>query len=198
MRKKQYTPRPVAKRQPKLTDRMFRVVSEYFTNGFDQKQALLAAGYSETTATGNPQAIFDKPAVRIEIVRRHALADKKVELSKEWIVSRLMKLATSGEVLSQYKKVTAEGLISWDFKGAPEHHLALVQGLMNEITSLKGERLVTKFKIDTADQLAVLNSLARIEGLFQDRLTLTDDDGVVAALQAGRDRVRQKKEETIH
>ena len=56
------------------------------------KKALYAAGYSIATAEGNPQEIFSHPAVDREIKKRqHALMDE-TQLSRAWIVRRLMAL----------------------------------------------------------------------------------------------------------
>ena len=60
--------------------------------------------------------------------------------------------------------------------------------------SLDGIR-VKKYKINAESPLAVLNSLARIAGLFNDRLQLEGDDEVVAILQSARNRIAKGEDE---
>jgi hypothetical protein len=182
------------KHRPRLTDKQYRAVAEYFTNGFNKREALLSAGYSRTVAEGNPQQVFTAECVVAEVRRRHGLKDKQAELNKDWLVSQFMKLATASATLSRYKRVADDGTLYWDFTGATEEHLALVHGLAVEFyTDSSGDekRDIKKFKINETDPIQVLTALARIEGLFADRLKLEGDDGVVEALQAGRNRTKK-------
>ena len=165
----------------KLSDKMFRAVTEYFTNGHNQYKALKAAGYSESTANDHPERVFNHPSVVAEITRRQTVANKAANLDQAWITERLMALADSSKTLAQYMKVDKDGKLDWDFTGATEKELALIKSLQVDDT---------KFKIDMSDPLAVLNSLARIAGLFNDRLKLEADDEVVAILQSARNRVK--------
>ncbi len=176
---------------PKLSDKQYRTVAEYFDNGFNKRQAMIAAGYSKRTATTNTQQTFDKPQVKSEVARRHALADKAGGLDKEWIVSRLKDLADSSVMLNKYLKIAGDGTLYHDFSGATLEELKYIKGITVDFyTEGKGDaaRIIKKFKVDPADPLGVLTALARIEGLFQDRLKLEGDDGVIEALQAGRRR----------
>ena len=56
-------------------------------------------------------------------------------------------------------------------------------------------REVKKFKVDITEPATVLTALARIEGLFADRLKLEGDDNIIEALQAGRRRASSQKED---
>ena len=96
-----------------------------------------------------------------------------------------MTRAESSKTLAKFMKVDGNGKLDWDFTGATDKELQLIKSLTVE-HSEKGK----KYKIDTSDPLAVLNSLARIAGLFNDRLQLEADDEVVAILQSARNRVK--------
>ena len=179
---------------PVLTDKMYRAVAEYFDNGYNKTQALLAAGYSPKTAKHAAYMIFNNPAVVAEIKRRQILLDSTSQLDKEWIVKRLMDLAESHKVINKYIEVDDDGALRWNFTGATEAELKYIRGLsLDFYTDGKGDfaREVKKFKIDNTNPLTVLKTLARIEGLFQDRLKLEGDDGVVEALQAARKRANR-------
>ena len=173
----------------KLSDKMFRAVTEYFTNGHNQYRALLAAGYTERTASDHPEQVFKHPAVVAEIARRQEAANDAANLDQAWITKRLMTLADSSKTLAKYMKVDADGKLDWDFTGATPKELQLIKSLAVEHTE-RGK----KYKIDTSDPLAVLNSLARIAGLFNDRLQLEADDEVVAILQSARNRIKGSEE----
>ncbi len=173
-----------------LSDKQYKLVAEYFANGFSKVEALRAAGYSETTATTNPQKIFDNPHVVREIERRKKLLFARTQLSAEWIITRIMKLADSGNTLAKFKKTQPEGTLCWDFSDATPEELALIQGLAVEFYTDDAGLVVKKFKIKDQDPLAALALLARIEGLFQDKLKVEADDEMIKALQAGRLRAR--------
>lgn len=176
-----------------ITDKMYRVVTEYFLNGHDKEQAMLAAGYAATTAHQQKQ-VFNHPAVIAEIKKRQERQAKKADLSAEWVIKELMKFATAQESLSKYKVIMEDGSLGWDFTGASEEDLALVSGLSTE-TYVEGRgdlaRTIKKFKIDITKPVEVLAHLARIQGMFSDRLKIEGDDEVVAALQAGRNRIKR-------
>ncbi len=177
----------------KLSDKMFRAVTEYFTNGHNQYRALLAAGYTERTASDHPEQVFKHPAVVAEIARRQEAANAAANLDQAWITERLMTLADSSKTLAQYIKVGTHGQLRWDFTGATKKELQLIKSLtVEEFAEGRGDNVISikKYKIDTSDPLAVLNSLARIAGLFNDRLQLEADDEVVAILQSARNRIK--------
>ncbi len=185
-----------------LNDKQYRAITEYFANGFQKKKALLAAGYSESTADNNAKEVFSKPCVVAEIARRRKAMIDDTQLDRAWIIKRLMALAMANETLAPYKKVGADGMLYWDFTGASEAELKLVNGLMVDVyVDGKGKeaREIKKMKIDTSDPLAVLSALARIEGLFQDKLKIEGEKGIVELLQEGRRRVNpQPDPETVH
>ncbi len=171
--------------QNKLSEKMYRAVTEYFTNGHNEYRALIAAGYTERTARDHPEQVFQHLAVRKEIQRRQDAANEAANLDQAWITERLMALADSSKTLTKYMVIDEFGKLDWDFTGAPGKDLALIRSF-----GVYGGR----YKVDTSDPLAVLNSLARIAGLFNDRLKLEGDDEVVAILQAARNRVNKEDE----
>ena len=112
-----------------LTDKQFRVVTEYMTNGFDKGAALRAAGYSDSSAKSHPDRVFNDPVVIAEIERRQEAANQAANLDQEWIITRLMHLAMADEKLAKYKKVMSDGTLMWDFTGATIQELQLVRAL---------------------------------------------------------------------
>ncbi len=180
-----------------LSDKQHRVVTEYLANGLQEGAAMRSAGYNESTARDHPERVFKHPAVVAEIERRQEIAASAANLDQSWIIERLMLLADGPKTLAKFKKVTSDGELKWDFTGASEQDLALIKSLATESISIPGERhgFVKKFKIDTTDPLAVLQALARIAGLYQDRLKIESDEGVIEILQSARNRIKPGEEE---
>lgn len=186
--------KPDGRRPAALLPMQILAIDAYFENDFVKKDAMLTAGYSLKTATGNPQSVFDKPLVVAEIARRHAKLAKKHEVTQDWVIERYKAIADAGMLLAKFKKVGADGELYWDFTGATPEDLAVVNELATEIyTEGKGPRAekIKKFKIGISDPKAALDSLARHLGMFNDKLDVTVGASLVERLQAGRNRTKQ-------
>ncbi|MEE9598166.1 MAG: terminase small subunit [Acidiferrobacterales bacterium] len=190
-----FVPKHKAKRDgvPRLSDKQFRVCIEYVNNGYDKKNALLAAGYSSKVAAANTASVFKLPQVKMFIAKhRQELVDTKA-LDREWVVSRFMELVEASKMMSKFKMVDKDGTLYWDFRGATEKELKHIHGLSMEFyTEGRGEvaRDVKKFKVNDLDPYNALMALARIEGLFNDKLKLEGDMDIVKKLQEGRNRAK--------
>jgi len=198
-------PRYSKSRVPKkCTFRQLRAIDHFFANGGNKKLAMLSAGYSESTARYNSGAWYDKPRVQQEINRRQKALSKKHDLNADWVIQRMMRLATAGEVLAPYKRIDREGMLFWDFTGASEEELALVSELsVDIITEGEGEdrSIVKKFKIKYPDAMQALMALARHLGLLNDKLELSGS--LSERIQAGRARLFDDNKdddakETVH
>ncbi len=167
-------------------------INAYFENGFNEKEALLTAGYSETTATGRPQSVFGRPDVKAEIAKRQQAAQKKHEVTVDWLIERFKRLAMSGETLARFKKIQDDGTLMWDFTDATPEDIALVRDLGVEFMKVgrgKNSVNVTKFTIKVPDEQAALMALGRHLGAFTDKVEVTTgEDSIAARIQAGRKR----------
>jgi len=179
-------------------------INAYIKNGFNKKQALKTAGYSEGTYTFRTAIVFDREDVKAEIKRRLAKISEKHSLSEEWVIERLMDVANGGRVLAKYKKVEEDGSLSWDFTGATDEELSLINELsVDTYTEGRGKNAtrVKKFKVKSGDQLGALNQLSRVLGMFNDKVEVTGGS-LTERIQAGRARLGQEKDEddqeTIH
>ncbi len=188
--------RPKKAMEP-LSDKHYRAVAEYFDNGFNKARAMQAAGFAKSTSEKQACRMFSLPQVQVEVNRRHAIADKSSGLDREWVVSRLMALADSAPRLNKYIKHADDGTLFYDFTEATAEDLQYIGGITSDFYSEghgDAARIIKKFKVDKLDPLGVLTALARIEGLFNDRLKLEGDEGIVEALQAGRRRAGKTDE----
>jgi phage terminase small subunit len=173
---------------PKITlhPKYMKVLDAYFSNDFNKEAALLAAGYSATTAASKTELVFGRDDVQKEISRRQRVLAKRHNLNQDWVISRLMKGAMADEILAKFKKVQPDGTLDWDFTGATEEDLSLVTELgVDAYVEGRGKntRQVKKFKAKHADSHAALMALARHLGLFNDSLEIGGSvaDTLVAA-----------------
>lgn len=178
----------------KVRAKHMRVIDAYFENGFDKKAALIACGFAETTASGNPGLIFDRDDIKAEIDRRQRVLAEKHDLNMDWVIERFKRIADAnlGAVILRLEQVGD------DFGQLTKDELYLINSRMVE-TYMHGRgedaSEVRKIKItgvSKADAIAALNSLTRILGGFDDKLSLTAQEELISALQKGRERARQK------
>jgi hypothetical protein len=185
------------KPQTKLTHRQLAAIDAYFANGFNKAAALLEGGYKASCSQGYTKRFFDMPLVVAEVERRRAKIEKKHDLTNDWIVKRLMRIADAPAILAKFKQVGDDGALFWDFTGATEEELAVVQELMTDIY-VEGRgasaRAIKKFKVGVADAKAALDSLARIQGMFNDKIKVEGEISLVERLQKGRARVKRGNE----
>lgn len=184
---------------PGVKDRYKRLVHFYFMSDFNKKEAMKKAGY-KSKSKGRVQELFSHPFVIAEIERQRQRVEKKYELTRDWIVKRLMVLADSNIVLGKFKKVNEDGSLYWDFSGATEAELGVINGISTDIyTEGRGlsKRKVKKFGLVITDPKAALDSLARIQGLFNDKMTVQGELSIMERLSKGRERVSEELSEEI-
>ena len=181
----------------KLSDRHRKLVDYYFLTNFNKREAARLAGYPHPDSYSD--RLFKKPDVVAEIDRRRKEEMEKFELTREWIIERLMRLADSNITLSKFKKVDEDGQLYWDFTGASEEELKVIQGISTEtVTEGKGKnaKWVKKFKPVLVDPKAALDSLARIQGMFNDKISVEGEVSLIDRIEAGRKRAAQETVES--
>ena len=180
----------MTQRQPRaLIPREDRAI-HYFMAGDSKRLALVKAGYSENTARGSPQSVFDRPVVAKELARRQLALREKSKLTEEWVVKRFMMYADAGATLAKFKKVTDDGSLDWDFTGATQEELALINELTVTTTAGDGGDTMTRAKIGHSDPVVALNSLARVQGMFKDKVQFEGELSLVDRIIRGRERAR--------
>ena len=130
-----------------------------------------------------------------EIERRREKIIKDHELTMDWVIERLMRIADGGRTLAKFKKVTADGKLDWDFTDATLEELSLINDMnIDSYTEGRGEgaRNVKRFKLNVGDPKSALDSLARILGMFNDNMTIKGELSMVERLHAGRARVKRE------
>ncbi len=140
----------------------------------------------------NAYQFFKNRAIVTEIQKRERMMAERYEISREWIVERLARIADSGKTLARFKRIDAHGGIYWDFRGATKEDLEVIADLsVEEYKEGRGPGAadVKKTKITVASPLQALEGLARILGFNQDKLKVEGDLTVIEQLQAGRARI---------
>ncbi len=182
----------------KLSLKQTMVLNYWFAGGCGSKSdAMRKAGYTEQTATKTQATYFARPEMVAEIERRRAKIIKDHELTLEWVIERLMRIADSGMSMAKFKKVTADGYLNWDFTNATPKELSLINDMtIDSYTEGRGggARGVKRFKVNSSDPKAALDSLARILGAFNDNLTVKSEFSMLERLHAGRARVKRENQ----
>lgn len=184
-------------KQKELSQRQLLAI-QALMEGSTKVDALRIAGYAESSASKQQTVFFDQPMVRKELERRRALTAKKFDLTEDWVIERLMRIADSGAILAKFKKVTKDGGLKWNFTDATEEELAAINELTVTTTargSGKGRIETTKFKVGSSDPKGALDSLARKLGLFNDSIDIKGGISLTDRIAAGRDRISGKGNE---
>jgi len=184
--------RPRIRYENQLTHKQFLAI-EYYMRGMSMKDSLLKAGYSETTAVNNPQAIFACETVQREIEkRRWALKSRNHEVIDR-IQDELAKIAFFN--IGNVSRITEDGELIIDFDEATWDDLAAIgEVTVEEYKDGRGRDAVSvkKFKVKPYDKKAALDSLCRIHGMFNDKLSLGTEEDLEKRLQRGRARAGKR------
>jgi phage terminase small subunit len=76
-----------------LPPRQQRFVLEYLANGFNGTKAAIAAGYAKANADTQASRLLANPRIAAVIAERTRKVTAKLELTAEWVLSELHKLA---------------------------------------------------------------------------------------------------------
>ncbi len=139
-----------------LTQQKMLMIGFYLA-GSNKHDAMIMAGYAETTAHSGHTRVFGHPAVRAEIARQQEAMREKYELDEDWVIQRLMRIADSGAILARFKVVNDDGSLDWDFTGATEHELSAI----NELSISYNKSGKKQMKIGSESANTALTSLCR-------------------------------------
>lgn len=164
-----------------FTARQERFIVEYVASGNATRSAI-AAGYSENSAHATGHDLLKKPEIVEEIARRKSAIESKVlkkfEVTREWIVQELAKLARSN--MADFTAFDDDGNPVLDFSDVDRDKMAAVREITSEVyTEGRGEdaQRVKRTKFSLYDKRAALMDLAKLEGHVVDRQQLTGPNG---------------------
>lgn len=166
------------------SDRHMEVIDNYFQNGRDKRRAMIDAGYAEGSAV-NHASVFKREDVMREINRREKKLARRYGVTEDKIVEEIAKLAFTS--MGDFIKIDpVTGLPELDLRNATHEQLSA-------LTDLKATPAGIQFKL--GEKLAALDKLARIEGMYDDKVTVLGAQDVAEKLQAGRARMNQRNAE---
>lgn len=145
-----------------------RAVDEYFANGcMNWRSACIEAGFSGHSAP----KLWQEVTIQEEIFRRRARRARKTAVTEERIIEELAKVAFAnfGDLLN----VNEDGTAVVDLSLLTDEHKAALARYEAETITTDGnetEKVVRKAKIAFHDKLGALQQLARINGMFKDRV----------------------------
>lgn len=137
----------MSKSNSKLSVKQELFVTEYIRNKGNATQAAIKAGYSEKTARSQGQRLLTNVDIKNEIKRR-----LKSKTSK--------KVAQADEVLELLTKFA---------RGQAKEEQIVVEGTGDGFSSAR----IMKRKIALRERLSALDKLARIHGLYNDKVEIS-------------------------
>lgn len=177
-----------------LNPKEYLAITNYIENGNNMTQAMLDAGYAFYYSTTQQHVFFDRPCIRQAVTAMMEAQKDKWKLSDDWVNRRLMALADANP-LKILEKLEANG---GDISCLTEMEKYAVSEIVTEVTKTivagdEEEPLVTevetKRKLKAEPRKGVLDSLARIRGMFQDKLVVEEGRTLAERLQQGRKRM---------
>lgn len=176
---KRYENRSPDKDEFGLTDAQREYINRYFLNGFNRKEAREYAGIT-TTLESKPEVVREIDRRRAELQERHAGL-------REALIEELAALAFAryGDLLT----VQEDGTAYVDMrKLTPEQRAAIVEFSTDERKVGRGEDAVeiVKYRVRFHDKVTAISTLARMLGLFNDKMTINVEEDMISALQRGR------------
>lgn len=155
----------------RLSAKQRRFIAEYLTDG-NGTQAAIRANYAKRSAGSQAFDLLKKPEIQAAIQERLA----KYEVTAERVIAELARLA---------------------FANLLDHEGAIAEGSLSELTRDQAAGLVEWHQDKNGgihvklDKVAALDRLGKYLKLFTERVEVSDDADLLAALQAGRARVAQ-------
>lgn len=200
-------------RKPTLAAGHRAIVDAWFVNGcVSKRRAMHACGYSVNTAW----EVFNREDVKDEIKRRQDQRRDRADVTEARITAELAKLAFTN--MGDLLEVNEDGSAYLDLNSMTDAHRAalveyqsetytdkVLQENCNEVSHLlSGDTLpgnetnvgfttvkVLKSKIKFASKQAALDSLARILGMFKDKVEVSGVTSLVDRVAAARKRLNE-------
>lgn len=172
-------------------EKVERLVELYLSMGArSESKAVQALGYPKAEASRIASHVFKLRRVKEQLQKRQNEIALASSVTPEDLTARLKMIAFND--LAKFMVPQEDGTLIWNFKGASQTELSLINELSVESYQTgRGEVKVPvkKFRISTRDSLRAIELLGRMSGAFNDKLNLNADDALIDRLQAARTRV---------
>lgn len=169
------------------------LVLNNFLQGMTKKDAILKAGYSISYAQCNADNIFEKEEFKRELEKRRKAIMSRNALSEDWIVERLMQIASAS--LGDIIEIDDRGspFINWS-KMSPELRASIDSFQIDEMSEGRGDSKIDfrRLKVKQRDALRALEMLGKYLGIFKERVTVDLEDDTIKQLYAARARAAER------
>lgn len=171
----------------KTQSRYERFAREYVID-LNATRAAIAAGYSEDSAAPQASALLTNPKVKTLVAQLTAARLSKLDVTGDRIIEELAKIG-----FSDIRKIfTPEGQLKdvCDIDDETASAIAAIEyeKLFQHFGKGQAEHIGNVAKIKLADKLRALELLGKYRKLFTEKVEVTGDDALIAALAAGRKR----------
>lgn len=172
----------------KTQTRYERFAREYVID-LNATRAAIAAGYSEDSATAQASALLTNHNVKKLVAQLTAARLSKLDVTGERIIEELAKIG-----FSDIRKIfSADGQLK-DVCDIDDETASAIAGieyekLFQHFGKGQAEHIGNVAKIKLADKLRALELLGKYRKLFTEKVEVTGDDALIAALSAGRKRL---------
>jgi len=167
----------------KFTDQELVFISAYIERP-NATRAAIKAKYSEASAHTLGWRLLQRVDIADEIHARLKRITGKYDVSADWIISEMAKLARSN--MADYTSITDDGEIVTDFTGVDRDQMAAIGEVTTEVyLEGRGENAqrVKKTKFKLSDKLGALMGLAKIMNIgHANRTELTGAAGAPVAI----------------
>lgn len=167
----------------KLTPKQQRFVAEYLID-LNATQAAIRAGYSQRTARSVASENLTKPDISQEIARQQAQRSDRVEVTQDWVVRELQRIAASDPRKLYDKHGQLKPITELDDDSAASLAGVEIESMATE----EGETPIRVRKVKRWEKTKALELLGRHLGMWNDKLQIGLDDDLAARLSAARGR----------
>ena len=165
---------------PALSARQRRFVEEYVASA-NGTQAAIKAGYSPSTASVQASRLLAKDKIRAAIQVEAAPLREKLQITQERVVEETGKLGFSD--LRDVARWNEEGLVLLPSDEIDADAAAAIKKITSRttkrLTKSGDEVVMTYTTIELHDKVAALDKLAKLLGLYTERIDLEGDIDVI-------------------
>lgn len=184
----------MAERILKRGDR-YKVFAREYLLDLNGTRAAIAAGYSPATASAQASRLLRNGKVSAIIKTLQAKREAKLDYSADRILNELSLLGFSN-MMDFLVPDQASGELRLDFSKLTREQAAAIQEYTVDATGGTGDgerKKVMRTRFKLADKTRALELLGKYRKLFIERVEVTGDADILAALAAGRERARTAK-----
>ncbi len=168
----------------KLFNRHRLVIAEYMRNGFNQRKAMRACGYSEETCNTGTNLVFGHPLVKAEIDRLMAILFEQEGVTEEWVIARLKKFADFDPV----DVLDDDGKVIPISEMTHKQRAGIAELTVGHYFDSDGKEQDIKVTVKARDALGATDKLARILGMYNDTVGLRDENETIERILRARER----------